>query len=257
MILTLKNDEEAPLRKSYVVSKQGLEQEVLFNCEFEGMKITAEVFKVKKKKASIAVVIFDTENNKSELSFAVNTENKISYTFAELPEKTIKKEKYIQLEVLPDNANFVILKYNYDKKDSETNKEWLKDACAKIVSLILLEAKSEKNKKPFDAKEFETLSERLNDKLEDWHAKIKATEKEKDEAAKELSEITGVVLFIDPMSEIVGIPELRYNITTYDEQLERRFVDYKEGMSMKDFLLTKFGEKAVSAAERAFGLKTE
>lgn len=270
-MITLKNNELSPLYYSYLNWKEGLEQEVLLRCEFEGMKIEIETFKSKKKKVSVFVLIKDTENNKSELSFLANTENKSGLTFVELPEKTIKKEKHIQLEVIPTCPNYVVLKYYYSKKDSETNKEWLKDACAKIISSILLEAKIEKSKQPFDTKEFVALSERLSGVLKDAYInreeEIKAInakklaeqneKKLKDEAAKELSEITGVTLYIDPMSCMLGIPELRYNITTYDEQLERRFVDYKEGMSMKDFLLTKFGEKAVSAAERAFGLKTE
>lgn len=273
-MLTLKNNETSPLYYSYVNWKEGLEQEILLKCEFEGMKVQIETFKSKKKKVTIFVLIEDTENNKSELSFLANTENKLGLIFAELPEKTIKKEKYVQLEVipiLPHSTESVCLKHNYKKSDSETNKEWLKDACAKIISEVLLEEKCEKNKQPFDVKEFEALSERLNGVLKDAYInreeEIKAKNAErlakenekklKDEAAKELSEITGVTLYIDPMSCILKMPELRYNITTYDEQLERRFVDYKEGMSMKDFLLTKFGEKAVSAAERAFGLKTE
>lgn len=255
MITVLKSNKEANLIKVYKMDKEGLTQEILFDCEFEGMKITAEVFKIKKRKASIAFAIFDTEGNKSKLSFAANTKNKVCYTFAELPEKTIKKEKHVQLEIIPNNYNFAPLKYNYKKSDGETNKEWLKDACAKIITEVLLEAQSEKDKTPFDVEKFKTLSEKLNNILEDWNAKQIATRKEKDEAAKKLSEITNVALHIDPLSEILNLPKLRYNVMIYDEELERRFKDYEEGMSMQDFLRSKFGERAVELAKIVFGIE--
>lgn len=254
-MITLKSNKESELRKTYVMYKEGLTQEILFSCELEGMKITTEVFKAKKKKINIAMVIFDKKGNKSKLSYAKNTKNEISYTTAELIEKTIKKEKYVQLDIIPTCSNYVVLNYNYKKSDGEANKEWLKDACAKIISAVLLEAKCEKNKQPFDTKEFEELSERLNEILEDWNAKVEAIKKSKDEAAKELSEIVGISLYIDPMSIILRIPELRYDITMYDAELERRFKDYEEGMSMQDFLRQKFGERAVELAKTVFSIK--
>ena len=258
MVLILKDNNESALSGVYRANKEGLIQEVIFGCNFEGINIRAEVFKIKKKKATIAFSIVDTDNNKSKLSFATNTGNKIGYIFAELPIKTIKKEKYVQLEVIhvsPEDSNMVNLNFHYKTSESETNKEWLKDACAKIIAEVLMEVKSEKDKTPFDVEKFKTLSEKLNDILEDLNAKTIKQRKEKDEAAKELSEITGITLYIDFYSRILNLPELRYNVMRYDEELQTHFKEYEEGMSMKDFLRSKFGERSVELAKIAFGIK--